>query len=93
MRTDNAHIAPGETYDATAGAAANLSTVWTRRWKADPDALQIHDAEGGWIRRGEIEARSASRAGRLAGLGLSAGKRHRLFVLLQLFLLLLADIL
>jgi malonyl-CoA/methylmalonyl-CoA synthetase len=78
MRTanaHNAHIAPGETYDATAGAAPNLSSVWTRRWKADPDALQIHDADSGWIRRGEIEAASASRAGRLAGLGLSAGDR------------------
>jgi malonyl-CoA/methylmalonyl-CoA synthetase len=75
MPSSNAHITPGETYDATAGGAGNLSTAWKRAWDADPDAPQIHDPDLGWMRRGELEAASARRAGGLARLGVSAGDR------------------
>lgn len=75
MAAENAHIGAGEVYDATAGGAANLCSVWKRHWDADPDAEQIHDPERGWLSRGELEADSAKRAGRLAKLGLSPGDR------------------
>ena len=69
------HLASGEPFDASAGAAGNLTTIWTRRWAANPDAPQIHDPDSGWISRGELEAETAVRAGRLAAAGLVAGDR------------------
>jgi malonyl-CoA/methylmalonyl-CoA synthetase len=69
------HLPPGERFDATAGDAPNLSAAWLRAWRADPDRPQIHDPRRGWIRRGELEADTARRAGRLARLGLVAGDR------------------
>ncbi len=69
------HLPPGERFDATAGDAPNLSAAWLRPWRADPDRPQIHDPRRGWIRRGELEADTARRAGRLARLGLAAGDR------------------
>lgn len=75
MSPENAHIGAGEIFDATAGGAPNLSSVWKHHWDADPDALQIHDPDRGWRRRGDLESSSANRAGRLAGLGLSPGDR------------------
>ena len=68
-------VAPGERFDPTAGDAPNLTAAWARHWRRDPDAPQIHSAESGWLTRGELEARSAAGAGRLARLGLVAGDR------------------
>ncbi len=75
MARQNAHLAPGESFDATADGAANLSSAWKRHWDARPEAQQIHDVLQGWLSRGELEALSATRAGRLARLGLSRGDR------------------
>ena len=75
MPPKNAHLDPGEAFDATAGGAANLTSVWKRHWDRDAGALQIHDPERGWLSRGDLEASSAERAGRLARLGLSLGDR------------------
>ena len=75
MSPANAHIGPGKIFDATAGSAPNLSSVWKRHWDTDPLALQIHDPDRGWLSRGDLESTSAERAGRLAGLGLSPGDR------------------
>jgi len=69
------HIGPGEVFDATANSAGNLSTAWKRHWDAAPEATQIRDPDQGWLCRGDLEARSAERAGRLARLGLRAGDR------------------
>ncbi len=75
MPPANAHLDAREVFDATAGGATNLSSVWKRHWDADPMAQQIHDSEGGWSLRGDLESSSAERAGRLARLGLSRGDR------------------
>ena len=75
MSPANAHLGPGKVFDATAGGAPNLSSAWKRHWDADPLALQIHDPDRGWLRRGDLESSSAIRAGRLARLGLSCGDR------------------
>jgi malonyl-CoA/methylmalonyl-CoA synthetase len=69
------HLAPGAVFDATAAGAGNLSAAWGRHWQRDPDALQIHDPQSGWHRRGDLESSSADRAGRLARLGLARGDR------------------
>ncbi len=71
----DAHLSPGETFDATASGAPNLTSAWARAWADDPEARQIYDPDAGWLSRGVLEARSAERAGRLAALGLEAGDR------------------
>ncbi|MAG32415.1 MAG: long-chain fatty acid--CoA ligase [Deltaproteobacteria bacterium] len=71
----DAHLPPGERFDASAAGSPNLSAAWARHWRAAPDRVQIHDPDSGWIRQGELEAESAARAGRLAALGLSIGDR------------------
>ena len=75
MPAENAHLPPDLHFDATADDAPNLSTVWLRAWRAAPDQPQIHDPKGGCISRGELEADTAARAGRLARQGLVAGDR------------------
>lgn len=75
MPSANSHLDPGQVYDPTAAGARNLSSVWRRHWTDTPDADQIHDPQTGWLTRGELEARSAIRAGRLARLGLRPGDR------------------
>ena len=75
MPTSKSHLAPGESYDPTAGGIANLTAAWARIWRTAPDSPQLHDPSQGWISRGELESRSALRAGRLARLGLTAGDR------------------
>ncbi len=75
MPAPNDHLAKGERFDATAGGAPNLTACWLRHWQADPDRPQIHDPRRGWITRGQLEADTARRAGRLARLGLVAGDR------------------
>lgn len=69
------HLPAGETFDASAGGAPNLSTAWRAHWTADPDHPQVYDPDAGWCSRGELEAQSARRAGRLAKLGLGPGDR------------------
>ena len=71
----SSEVAPGERFDPTAGDAPNLTAAWARHWRSDPDAAQIHSVESGWLTRGELEARSAEGAARLARLGLVAGDR------------------
>jgi malonyl-CoA/methylmalonyl-CoA synthetase len=75
MAARNPHLAAGADFDATAQAAGNLTAAWKRHWDAAPDVAQIHDPDRGWIRRGELEATTATRAGRLSTLGLRAGDR------------------
>ncbi len=75
MPPSKSHLAPGELYDPTAGGVANLTAAWAKAWRAAPDTAQLHDPSQGWISRGELESRSAIRAGRLARLGLTAGDR------------------
>lgn len=75
MPVARAHLPPGQPFDATAGDAPNLSTAWLRAWRAAPERPQIHDPQRGWITRGELEAETARRAGRLARRGLVAGDR------------------
>ena len=65
----------GESFDATAAQAGNLTSAWARPWTASPDVAQIHDPNGGWLSRGDLEMQSARRAGRLAALGLVGGDR------------------
>jgi malonyl-CoA/methylmalonyl-CoA synthetase len=74
-KPSRSHLAPGSHYDPSARGAGNLPTAWRRAWEAAPDRLQIHDPELGWRSRGELDAESARRAGRLAGLGLQSGDR------------------
>ena len=71
----NRHLARGERFDPTGGGHANLPAAWKRHWETDPDRACIHDPEQGWLSRGDLEARSASRAARLAARGLRAGDR------------------
>ena len=75
MSSHNAHLPVDEVFDATARGASNLTAAWTAAWNANASAPQIHDPETGWISRGELEADSAKRAGRLAALGLVPGDR------------------
>jgi malonyl-CoA/methylmalonyl-CoA synthetase len=75
MPASPAHLPPGESFDPRAAGAPNLTAAWRRAWVADPDARQIHDPEAGWLRRGDLEAQSATRAGRLSALGLAPGDR------------------
>ncbi len=75
MSTHAPHLAPSQRFDPTAGGAQNLTACWARHWQRDPDAPQVHSTEAGWLSRGELEARSAVGAGRLARLGLVAGDR------------------
>jgi malonyl-CoA/methylmalonyl-CoA synthetase len=74
--SDRSHLLPGEDeFDASAQGAANLTVAWQRRWQANPEAPVLFDADRGWITRCELEAISATRAGRLAAAGLRAGDR------------------
>ena len=75
MPPSKSHLAAGEFYDPTSGGVANLTAAWAKAWRAAPDTPQLHDPSRGWISRGELESRSAIRAGRLARLGLSPGER------------------
>jgi len=75
MTSSNPHLGRGQTFDASAADAGNLSTAWSRHWQRSPDAEQIHDPQDGWRRRGDLEAASADRAGRLARSGLAQGDR------------------
>jgi malonyl-CoA/methylmalonyl-CoA synthetase len=75
MATRNPHLSEDASFDASAAGAQNLTTAWARAWTAAPDAKQIRDPDDGWLSRGELEAETALRAGRLAALGLSAGDR------------------
>lgn len=75
MSSSHIHVPADESFDPTAAGAPNLTSVWARHWGADPDAPQIHDPDSGWWSRGDLEAESARRAGRLATLGLTPGDR------------------
>ena len=74
-RSESTHLGSNDSFDATAQAACNLSTAWKRRWDANPEARILFDADHGWLTRGELDANSAQRAGRLAAAGLQAGDR------------------
>ena len=75
MSSSEIHLPEGARFDPTAGGAANLGDAWRRAWTADPERPQIHDPEHGWWLRGDLEAASAQRAGRLAAVGLEPGDR------------------
>lgn len=55
--------------------SASLTTVWLRRWAAEPTRPVVFDEATGWVSGGELEARSRRVAGRFAGAGLVAGDR------------------
>ena len=67
------HLESGERFDALTDDAPNLTAAWARRWREAPDARQLHDPETGWHSRGDLDAISTDRAGRLAALGLVSG--------------------
>ena len=69
------HLPPNAPFDPTAGGAGNLTAAWARHWRAAPERPQVHDPDRGWLSRGDLEAETAVRAGRLAGLGLRPGDR------------------
>ena len=69
------HLPPSTPFDPTAGGAGNLTAAWARHWRAAPERPQVHDPDRGWLSRGDLEAETAVRAGRLAGLGLRPGDR------------------
>lgn len=69
------HLGPGERFDPTAGGATCSSEVWARHWRARPDLPQLLAPDGRSLSRGELEARSARLAGRLARLGLAPKDR------------------
>src|SRR6188472_1711502 len=48
----------------------SLPDAWTRRWRAEPERPVVHDETSGWLTAGDLLARSARIAGRLAGAGL-----------------------
>jgi malonyl-CoA/methylmalonyl-CoA synthetase len=54
--------------------ARSLPAAWTSRWAADPAKPVVHDG-GRWVTAGELEDRSRTVAGRLAGIGLERGDR------------------
>ncbi len=53
----------------------SLPGAWTRRWRAEPERPVVHDETSGWLTAGDLLARSARIAGRLAGAGLRRGDR------------------
>jgi malonyl-CoA/methylmalonyl-CoA synthetase len=71
----SSHLPQGATFDPGAQGASNLTAAWARHWAHEPELPQIHDPDQGWLSRGDLEAASAVRAGRLARLGLEAGDR------------------
>lgn len=74
-RAHDRHLPPGTVFEARPDGAPNLTAAWHRAWAADPERPQIHAPKTGWISRGELEAESARRAGRLARFGLAPGDR------------------
>ncbi len=70
------HLPPGiGAEDVDLLAAGTLPAAWVARWRAEPDRAVIHDAGSGWISAGELLARTAALAGRLAAAGLVRGDR------------------
>ena len=69
------HRPDGLAYDPTAGGARNLTSAWARHWREAPEQPQVYDPVTGWIRRGDLDRESATRAYRLARLGLARGDR------------------
>ena len=69
------HLEAGTPFDPNPGGVGNLTSAWARAWRAAPERPQLHDPESGWRSRGELDAESARRAGRLAALGLEPGDR------------------
>ncbi len=53
----------------------SLPRAWSSRWAAAPDAPAVRDDSTRWVTSAELEARSRSAAGRLAGAGVGAGDR------------------
>jgi malonyl-CoA/methylmalonyl-CoA synthetase len=51
----------------------SLPAVWAANWRAAPDREVVHDPDAGWVTGGELLARSAHVAGRLAAAGLRTG--------------------
>ena len=75
MTVPSPHVPADARFDPTAGGASCLTAAWARHWHARPDAKAIHDPDRGWLSRGDLAAESATRAGRLAALGLRSGDR------------------
>ncbi|MET0909994.1 MAG: AMP-binding protein [Ilumatobacteraceae bacterium] len=70
------HLPPGADWrDVDLLAEGSLPGAWTRRWRAEPERPIVHDETAGWLTAGDLLARSARVAGRLAGAGLRRGER------------------
>ncbi|MEZ5232574.1 MAG: AMP-binding protein [Acidimicrobiales bacterium] len=74
--TWEAHLPPG-TDPATVALtpAANLTARWVAHWRARPGDVFLLDDHGDSLSGAELDAASATAAGRLAGRGLRAGDR------------------
>ncbi len=55
-------------------AEGSLPAAWTRRWAGEPSRPLLHDGDR-WVSAAELEDRSRTVAGRLAGAGLEPGQR------------------
>lgn len=75
MTASEIHLPAATRFDPTAGDAPCLSAAWARHWRARPEAPAIHDPDRGWLSRGDLDRETATRAGRLAALGLETGDR------------------
>jgi len=75
MTASEIHLPDETPFDPTARDAPCLTAAWARHWHARPDAPAIHDPERGWLSRGDLDRETATRAGRLAALGLETGDR------------------
>ncbi|HMD46336.1 MAG TPA: AMP-binding protein [Acidimicrobiales bacterium] len=71
------HLPPGVGSVALGGPGVTVPSVLAQRWSADPARPTLFEAgaPGGWCAAGELEARSAAAAARLASFGLGAGDR------------------
>lgn len=71
-----AHLPAGASAaDVDLGAGGTLPRRWVAHWRADPGRAVLRDWSGRWWSGGELDARTATVAGRFAAAGLVPGDR------------------
>lgn len=71
-----AHLPAGQRWsEVDLTPAANLTARWVAHWRRHPQRLVLADVDGRELDGAALEGRTAQAAGRLAGLGLTAGDR------------------